>query len=198
MIFAGVPRSEGQDVWSPREHAKWIKDQVNIRLVVATLVATVTFAAGFTFPGGYNASSDPNPGTATMLHKGGFQLFIISNTMAMYASIHAVVVLLWGHITYFYVAELAYLIAGPILLIALTCMTVAFMAAVTVAVSKLTWLALFVLSIAVVYLATLIAVLAALVFPFLSKIAMRIVFLYYLVEAVPKYALAAVRRLYKH
>uniref|UniRef100_F6HI81 PGG domain-containing protein n=1 Tax=Vitis vinifera TaxID=29760 RepID=F6HI81_VITVI len=37
------------------------KDRVNTLLLVSTLVATVTFAAGFTMPGGYN-SSNPSAG----------------------------------------------------------------------------------------------------------------------------------------
>lgn len=193
MIFAGVKRSEDREILSSKEHAKWIKDQINIRLLVATLVATVTFAAGFTLPSGYNASSDPHPGTATLLHDGVFQLFVISNTLAMYSSIHAVAVLLWGHITYLYIAELAYFAAGPILLTSLTSMSVAFMAATIVAVGKLTWLALIVLSIGVVCLATLLLDLAGLVFPiFSSKIVMAIGSLNYVVVAQPRDAGAAI------
>ncbi|XP_048137812.1 protein ACCELERATED CELL DEATH 6-like isoform X2 [Rhodamnia argentea] len=193
LITAGVPQSGGRDVWSPRENAEWMKDEVNTRLLVATLVATVTFAAGFTLPGGYNASSDPRPGTATMLHNKVFQVFVISNMLAMYSSVLAVVVLLWGHISDFYVAEQAYLTAGPLLLMALTGMSVAFLAGVSVAVSKITWLAFLLLCIAIFFLVTLVMVLGALIFPF-SKTAMHIVSLYYLVGALPRYA---VRR-FKH
>ncbi|XP_056171384.1 protein ACCELERATED CELL DEATH 6-like [Syzygium oleosum] len=174
LITAGVPRSKGRDARSPGEQAQWMKDPINTRLLVATLVATVTFAAGFTLPGGYNQSSDPRPGTATMLHNREFQVFVIFNMLAMYSSILAVVVLLWGHISDFYLAEQAYLTAGPLLLMSLTGMSVAFLAGVTVAVSKLAWLAFLVLSTAVFFLVMLIMVLAALIFPF-SKTAMRIV-----------------------
>ncbi|XP_048137961.1 protein ACCELERATED CELL DEATH 6-like [Rhodamnia argentea] len=186
LITTGVPQSGGRDVRSLRENAEWMKDQVDTRLLVATLVATVTFAAGFTLPGGYNASDDPRPGTATMLHHRVFQVFVISNMLAMYSSILAVVVLLWGHMSDFYIAEQAYLTAGPLLLIALTGMSVAFLAGVTIAVSKLTWLALLLLSMAVFFLATLVMVLGALIFPF-SKTAMYIASLYYLVGALPGY-----------
>ncbi|KAF8034605.1 hypothetical protein BT93_C0802 [Corymbia citriodora subsp. variegata] len=188
LIVAGVPRSEGRDVLSPGEQCsgaskpsltEWIKDQVNTLLLVATLVASITFTAGITLPGGYNASGDPHPGTATMLDHEMFRVFIIANTLAMYSSILAVVVLLWGLNRDFYVAELAYHSAGPLLLMALTGMSVAFFAAVTVAVSKLTWLGGLVLSIGILYLAMVVVVLAALIFPS-SKSTMHIVIFYYI------------------
>ncbi|KAK3404687.1 hypothetical protein EUGRSUZ_K01000 [Eucalyptus grandis] len=183
LITAGVPRSEDQDTLSPKEQvdrasksssADWIKDQVNTLLLVATLVASVTFTAGLTLPGGYNAPSDPHPGMVTMLHHKMFQVFVIANVLAMYSSILAVVVLLWGLNRDFYVAELAYHSAGPLLLMALTSMSVAFLAAITVAVSKLTWLGILVLHIGVFYLVMVVVVLAALIFPS-SKTTMHIV-----------------------
>ncbi|XP_039161001.1 protein ACCELERATED CELL DEATH 6 [Eucalyptus grandis] len=186
LIVAGVPRSEGQDVVSPREQgsgasksslAKWIKEQVNTLLLVATLVASITFTAGLTLPGGYNASSDLHPRTATMLHYRMFRVFIIANMLAMYSSILAVVVLLCLNRD-FYIAELAYHLAGPLLLMALTGMSVAFFAAVTVAVSKLIWLESLVLSVGVLYLMIVVVVLVALIFPF-SKTTMSIVVFYY-------------------
>ncbi|RVW21022.1 Protein accellerated cell death 6 [Vitis vinifera] len=55
-------------------------------LVGFDLVATVTFAAGFTMPGGYN-SSDPSAGMAIFLMRNMFHMFVICNTIAMYTSI---------------------------------------------------------------------------------------------------------------
>ncbi|KAK1371782.1 hypothetical protein POM88_037874 [Heracleum sosnowskyi] len=48
------------------------KDRVNTLLLVSTLIATVTFAAGFTMPGGYSIS-EPDQGMATLLNKLTFQ-----------------------------------------------------------------------------------------------------------------------------
>ncbi|KAL3714912.1 hypothetical protein ACJRO7_006763 [Eucalyptus globulus] len=89
LIIVGVPRSEGRDVLSlPREQGsgvskssptEWIKDWVNTLLLVATLVASVTLTAGLTLPGGYNASSDLHPGTATMLYHRMFRVFLLCN-----------------------------------------------------------------------------------------------------------------------
>ncbi|KAF3456881.1 hypothetical protein FNV43_RR01535 [Rhamnella rubrinervis] len=59
-------------------------------VVVATLIATVSFAAGFTLPGGYNGNEGPNTGTATLTKKSAFQAFVISNTIALLLSICAV------------------------------------------------------------------------------------------------------------
>ncbi|XP_039161005.1 protein ACCELERATED CELL DEATH 6-like [Eucalyptus grandis] len=164
---------------SKSSSAEWIKDQVNTLLLVATLVASVTFTAGLTLPGGYNASGDPHPGTATMLHHRMFRAFVIANMLAMYNSILAVVVLLWGLNRDFYVAELAYHSAGQLLLMALTGMSVAFFAAITVAVSRLTWLGSLVMSVGVLYLAMVVVVLAALIFPS-SKTTMFIAVVYYI------------------
>lgn len=146
---------------------------------MATLVASVTFTAGLTLPGGYNASGDLHPGMATMLHHEMFQVFVIANMVAMYSSILAVVVLLWGLSRDYYVAELAYHSAGPLLLMALTGMSVAFFAAVNVVVSKLTWLGSLVLSVGVLYLVMVVVVLAALIFPS-SNTTMFIVVFYYI------------------
>ncbi|KAK9734037.1 hypothetical protein RND81_04G110400 [Saponaria officinalis] len=73
------------------------KDRVNTLLVVATLVATVTFASGLTVPGGYN-NSDPNQGMATMLENKAFQMFILSDTIAMYSSILVTISLIWAQL----------------------------------------------------------------------------------------------------
>ncbi|KAM7492255.1 hypothetical protein LguiA_035176 [Lonicera macranthoides] len=77
MMLAGVPRAEH------RKKAKlnrlkstkyepynmdYCRDNVNTLLLVSTLVATVTFATGFTTPSGYN-NSEPNQGMTTMASK---------------------------------------------------------------------------------------------------------------------------------
>ncbi|KAK9285296.1 hypothetical protein L1049_024487 [Liquidambar formosana] len=66
-------------------------------LLVATLVATVTFAAGFTMPGGLE-NSGRNQGMATLVAKHAFHAFLICNTISMYSSITAAVALIWAHL----------------------------------------------------------------------------------------------------
>ncbi|XP_061944569.1 ankyrin repeat-containing protein At5g02620-like [Populus nigra] len=55
-------------------------------LVVAALIATVTFAAAFTLPGGYKSDR----GTAILAKKAAFIVFVISDAMSMVLSISAV------------------------------------------------------------------------------------------------------------
>ncbi|XP_034889365.1 protein ACCELERATED CELL DEATH 6 isoform X3 [Populus alba] len=55
------------------------------RVLVAALVATVTFAAGFTVPGGYKNEQ----GTAVLVKNAAFAVFVISDTTAMVLSISA-------------------------------------------------------------------------------------------------------------
>ncbi|KAF8007964.1 hypothetical protein BT93_K1833 [Corymbia citriodora subsp. variegata] len=172
LIKAGVLRSKVRDLQSPRGQssgaskpyrAKWVDDEINARLVVATLVASVTFTAGFTLPGGYNPSDKKDPGRATMLKNGLFQLFVISDVLAMYNSILAVVTLLRGQGSDIYTAAKVHHHAGGCLYRAFISMAVAFLAALIVAVEKLPWLKTVVLFVAVVYIINLLCRLSPLI-----------------------------------
>jgi hypothetical protein len=55
-------------------------------LVIAVLIATVTFAAAFILPGGYKSDR----GTAILAKKATFIVFVISDAMSMVLSISAV------------------------------------------------------------------------------------------------------------
>ncbi|KAL6283865.1 hypothetical protein ACE6H2_014794 [Prunus campanulata] len=65
-------------------------------LMVATLITTVTFAAAFTMPGGYNNDVGPDQGLALLQSNSYFKLFIISDSIAMTCSIIAACLLYWG------------------------------------------------------------------------------------------------------
>ncbi|XP_028790314.1 protein ACCELERATED CELL DEATH 6 isoform X2 [Neltuma alba] len=85
----------------------WIKDRVSTILLVAILVATVTFAAGFTMPGGvygFDEKEAKKRGMATFLNKYMFQLFTICDVIAMYSSTMGSFILLWAQLGDFHMA----------------------------------------------------------------------------------------------
>ncbi|GMY34707.1 protein ACCELERATED CELL DEATH 6-like [Fagus crenata] len=137
------------------------KDRVNTLLLVATLVATVTFAAAFTMPGGYNGSG----GVATFIEKRMFQVFVICNTIAMYSAITVVVALIWAQLDDLELLNAALKFTVPILGLALTMVCVAFMAANYLVLRNLNWLAYLVLIIGSFFLLALSILFLPLCFP---------------------------------
>ncbi|XP_034677667.1 protein ACCELERATED CELL DEATH 6-like [Vitis riparia] len=68
------------------------KEMVGTLIVMATLVATVTFTAAFTLPGGIQ-SEGPHQGMAVLTRKAAFKAFIVTDTVAMTTSMTAAVIL---------------------------------------------------------------------------------------------------------
>ncbi|KAG5597376.1 hypothetical protein H5410_038608 [Solanum commersonii] len=67
------------------EIEKFLKS-TQIQVVVATLIMTVTFAAGFTLPGGLDSDDGPNRGMAILLKRAAFRVFVISDVLAFSCS----------------------------------------------------------------------------------------------------------------
>ncbi|OVA06831.1 Ankyrin repeat [Macleaya cordata] len=98
---------ENQDRHTPRdvftrEHKdllekgeKWMKDTAQSCMVVATLIATVVFAAAFTVPGGnFSDSNDQNKGIPIFLHRNSFMVFVISDALGLFFSTTSVLMFL--------------------------------------------------------------------------------------------------------
>ncbi|XP_042477778.1 ankyrin repeat-containing protein ITN1-like [Macadamia integrifolia] len=79
---------EHQDLVKKGE--KWMKDTANSCMVVATLIATFTFAAAFTAPGGFNQDS----GFPIFLRDKLFFLFIVSDALSLFSSTTSVLMFL--------------------------------------------------------------------------------------------------------
>ncbi|WJZ99257.1 hypothetical protein VitviT2T_017719 [Vitis vinifera] len=156
-----VPPSRRPKLSDP---TKEYKDMTNTLLLVSTLVATVTFAAGFTMPGGYN-SSNPNASMATLLMRNMFHVFVICNTIAMHTSILAAITLIWAHLHDTFLFNISIQWGLAFLGLAVIAMSLGFMASVYLAVSNLHWLAIVVLIIGIICLVGLLIPLHLLFLP---------------------------------
>ena len=105
----------------------------------------------FTMPGGYKESG----GMAKFLEKPMFHVFVISNSVAMYSAITAVVALIWAHLGDHNLFIAAYKFSVPILGLAITMVSLTFMAGNYLVLRDLNWLAYLVLSIGSFFLFTL-------------------------------------------
>ncbi|PHT82376.1 hypothetical protein T459_15391 [Capsicum annuum] len=77
---------------------KGILSAAQMQLVVATLLVTVTFAACFTLPRGFESDvNSPNKGMAVLIKKASFRAFIITDAIAFACSTGAI-------FNYFYMA----------------------------------------------------------------------------------------------
>ncbi|CAL5337546.1 unnamed protein product [Camellia sinensis] len=87
---------DGRETGSVFELANFSKWKETIS-IVATLIATVTFTAGITMPGGYIVDSkDPNQGMAILTRKAAFMAFVITDTIALTLSVLAVLTQLYN------------------------------------------------------------------------------------------------------
>lgn len=77
-------RKKDDEARAKRETLKMEKIQksTEIQIVVATLIMTVAFAAGFTLPGGLDNDNGPNKGMSILSKKTAFRLFVISDVLA--------------------------------------------------------------------------------------------------------------------
>ncbi|KAI4352833.1 hypothetical protein L6164_007047 [Bauhinia variegata] len=169
---AGTPLSKNGKLLgnggSKRPQVQWIKDHASTLMLVTILVATVTFAAGFTVPGGLIDSDHKdttNIGMATLINELMFQVFIICDVVAMYSSTFAAFILLWATLGDFHMAVSATHFARLLVALALGTMSTAFMAAIYLMVRKLCWLAHTVIITGIIFLSMFLLGFALLMFP---------------------------------
>jgi hypothetical protein len=121
-----------------------IKQSVGIHLVIATLVATVTFAATITMPGGYSQVD----GTAMHAHRGAFKIFVISDTVTMCSSIVVLLCFLWAWQDPSRFRMSLFVLGHRLNIVSCLAMLISLMAAVYVTVASVVpWLAYFVIAI---------------------------------------------------
>ncbi|KAI7979515.1 Ankyrin repeat-containing protein ITN1 [Camellia lanceoleosa] len=89
--FLANKKKEQAEFEKPIPHFD-IRKEGDTLLLVATLVATVTFAAGFTMPGGYNSNDGPNQGMAVLTREAAFKAFVVTDSIAMIFSTCAVLI----------------------------------------------------------------------------------------------------------
>jgi hypothetical protein len=73
-----------------KDGEKWMKDTANYCMLVATLIATVIFAAAFTVPGGNNQET----GIPIFLRTKWLMIFFISDAIALCSSSSSIVIFL--------------------------------------------------------------------------------------------------------
>ncbi|MBA0751154.1 hypothetical protein Gogos_002515 [Gossypium gossypioides] len=87
-------------ICSPTISAESLEKKREGHLVVAGLIATVTFAAAITVPGGFKSEKGFEEGTPFLIHKAAFITFVISNSLAFILSLSTLSVHLRA--TYFF------------------------------------------------------------------------------------------------
>lgn len=121
-----------------KEGEEWMKNTANSCMLVATLIATVVFAAAFTFPGG----NDDKDGTPIFLQNQAFTVFILSDVAALVMSSTSILTFL-SILTSRY-AEEDFLMSLPLkllfglasLFVSIACMVVAFSSTFFIAYDK--------------------------------------------------------------
>ncbi|KAK7324000.1 hypothetical protein VNO77_27505 [Canavalia gladiata] len=154
------------------------KDRINTLLLVSTLIITITFAAGFTLPGGTNGSGQ-DQGMALMLNQIWFKLFIFCITVSMYGALSVTITLIWAQLADLTLATLALKVAKPLLGVTLATLSLAFMAGLHLVISDLSWLATTTLALCVILILSLLFLYTLLWFPSKSRNIVARYFSYY-------------------
>ena len=89
-IQKGKGDGNGNGNGEGKSKSNFMKQRSESTVLVATLIATVTFAASFTVPGGYKSQDGADEGSALLSKKTSFQIFLIANSVAFGLSLASV------------------------------------------------------------------------------------------------------------
>ncbi|GMJ10280.1 hypothetical protein like AT4G03500 [Hibiscus trionum] len=120
------------------------REMATTLLLMATLIATFTFTAAFTIPGGFK-NEDPDEGMAVLIGKSAFKAFVVTDSIAFTTSMTAAVIVFWSssyQVTESFMDTLPFAIG--LTWIALLAMGLAFVTGLFVVLSKTLWLAILV------------------------------------------------------
>ncbi|GMJ10283.1 hypothetical protein like AT4G03500 [Hibiscus trionum] len=141
------PRLDDMKVEIPVEYGEKGRQMAQMIAMMSTLLATFTFTAAFTIPGGFK-NDNPDAGMAMLISKAAFKAFVISDSIAMTSSITAAVIVFWSSSlrdTESFMDTLPFAIG--LTWISLIAMAVAFVTGLFVVLQKTLWLAILVCAI---------------------------------------------------
>ncbi|CDY21967.1 BnaC09g00730D [Brassica napus] len=124
---------------------KMYKDRVNTLLVVATLVATMAFAAGLSVPLGYN-STEFKSNVKHSYKESAFNAFVICNSIAVYSAVISTVALIGTQLADMKCMLTTFKFIVPLLGFSIISMSLAFVAGLYLVLGQHHWLAVFVLA----------------------------------------------------
>ncbi|XP_058092297.1 protein ACCELERATED CELL DEATH 6-like isoform X2 [Magnolia sinica] len=124
-----IQENTGRSAQGATPRIESYKPMAIVILVVAVLIATVSFDAAFTMPGGYE-NDGPRQGMATLTRKLAFEAFLVTDAIAMLSSIAAALILIFSGIGDQDLLVGTVSLATRLMAIALGSLTLAFLAAI--------------------------------------------------------------------
>ncbi|KAH7842571.1 hypothetical protein Vadar_006805 [Vaccinium darrowii] len=96
-----LKRSKEREEKMRVKKAEALKKTSKSLTLVATLIATITFAAAFAVPGGYEVNRGSEEGMAVLVREASFKAFVVANTIAVMSSTSSVIFYVFAAFYYF-------------------------------------------------------------------------------------------------
>ncbi|XP_010522610.1 PREDICTED: protein ACCELERATED CELL DEATH 6-like [Tarenaya hassleriana] len=146
--------------------AKNYKGRVNTLLLLAILVATMAFSAAFKIP---RVLEDNEMNVANHFRQVARQVFVVSNTTAMYSAVLTTVALIWAQLGDLQLILTVFKFVLPLLGCAFTSMSLAFVAGLLVVVGDQNWLSVFLIASGSVFFLVLLLLIVPFICPYTSS-----------------------------